>query len=99
MAMVLYFPPRAGKRGVYNVAGHEGISLSRARKMIGAPSTPIPLSLFEGIIKKRPFSRYIPPYLIDYIKYSTIIDGSLLRDELGYDPISMNLKETLKTLG
>ena len=85
--------------GVYNVAPNEFISLGESRELIGNQGIPFSMfitSFIAKILKKRfPF---LPDYLIEYLKYSCLIDGKSLRSHLGKDCFKYSIEETLQLL-
>lgn len=70
--------------GVYNIAPDDVISIKEARKLIGNTSIPVPLIALSPIAKVFKKLWSFPDYLLDYLMYSCIIDGS-------------NLKKAMKT--
>lgn len=69
--------------GVYNVAPDDVISLKTAKKTVGNKSIPVPIFLFEHIIRGLNVGPLaLPDYLIDYIKFPCIIDNSLLKKHM-----------------
>lgn len=85
--------------GVYNVAPSEYITLGQALKITQPKAIPLPISLassFSGILGLEKFG--IPRYLIDYLKYSCLVDNSLLKEHLGEKFIRFSINETLKLI-
>ena len=68
--------------GVYNIARDDVISIREARKLIGNTSLPVPLIALSPMAKvfKKVWS--FPDYLLDYLMYSCIIDGSNIQDKM-----------------
>lgn len=86
--------------GIYNVAPNkEVISIKEAKKIIGQPSLPVPLVLLEQTVKllNFPFWKF-PRYLVDYIKFSCIIDSSPISEYLEEDFYRFSTKEALELL-
>jgi len=85
--------------GVYNIAPNEFISLGEARKLIGNKGLPFSMyitSLVAKILKKRfPF---LPDYIIEYLKFSCLINGEQIQKHLGEDIFKYNIRETLQLL-
>lgn len=85
--------------GIYNVSPHEFISLKEARKIIGiagVPSSLFILSNLAGFFKR--FNAELPNYLLDYLKFSCLIDAQELKGILGQDFCKFTIKETLELL-
>ena len=85
--------------GLYNVAPNEFISLAEARKLIGNKGIPCSMyltSIVAKILKKRfPF---LADYIIEYLKFSCLIDGKQIQQHLGEDIFKYNIRETLQLL-
>ena len=99
MAQVLYRSINDLPTGIYNVATDEFISLREALDIIGSKGVPFPISmatLMNKILKVTNFN--VPEYLIDYLKYSCLIDNSSLKKHLGNDFFRFKMTETLKLL-
>ncbi len=89
-----------GKRsGIYNVAGPGALPLSILLRELGRKTLPIPHPFFAlgnwaafglGLSK-------LPSQAIDFVRYSCLVDGSLIRDDLGYEP-SYDLPATLAAI-
>lgn len=87
------------KTGVYNVAPKETISLKRAKAIVESPVTPIPSFILEGLSKILSNTLWeFPSYLFEYLKYASIIDGSLLLEQLPEHPFRFNVEESLELL-
>ncbi len=99
MAKVLYRSIDELPTGIYNVAPDDFISLGEALNLTGHKGVPFPVtmaSLFNKVLK---FSNLdIPEYLIDYLKFSCLIDNRLLKKHLGDDFNRFKIDETLKLL-
>jgi UDP-glucose 4-epimerase len=85
--------------GIYNIAPYEIISLKEARKTLGVPGVQTPLFILSHLaeVYKR-FNPDIPNYLLDYLKYSCLIDTHAIRSFLGNDFCQYTSKDTLKQL-
>lgn len=84
--------------GIYNVAPNETISLAEAKKILGTKTIPFPaflLSPVASVVKKL---WTFPDYLIDYIKFSCIIDGSEIEQYLPRDSFRFTTEQSLKLL-
>ncbi len=82
--------------GIYNVAPDECISLKEAKKVLKLPTTPIPsflLKFSNRVAQAMAWS--LPRYFIDYIRYSCIIDNTLIKSYLGEDLFRYKTKEAL----
>ncbi len=99
MAQVLYRSLDELPTGIYNVATDEFITLREALKLIGSNGIPFPISL-AGTINHilRMVHLDVPDYLVDYLKYSCLIDNSLLKQHLGNDFFRFKIEETLKLI-
>ena len=99
MAMVLYRALNDLPTGIYNVATDEFIPLRKALDTIGSKGIPFPVSLATAVNKALKISNMdVPEYLIDYLKFSCLIDNSLLKQHLGESPFRFNIKETLNLI-
>ncbi len=77
---------KQNKPGVYNVATDDWVSYQEAVVQCGCRRMPIP-SVPDGLprfISKRLDWKGWPPYLVNYYKYSVIIDGSLFNKTFGF---------------
>jgi UDP-glucose 4-epimerase len=84
--------------GIYNVASDEIISLHEASKLINIKKIPVPIIALEQFtILLSPLWKF-PRYLIDYIKYPTTLDNSLLKSKLGENCFRFTAKEALALL-
>lgn len=85
--------------GVYNVSPPAFISLSQARHTIGIPGMPASLFVLGGLAHWfHRFNAELPHYLLDYLKYSCLIDPTALDVHLGPDFYHHSLPETLALL-
>ena len=99
MAQILYRSIADLPTGIYNVSTDEFISLRDALDIIGSYGIPFPMSMasaFNKVLKITNFN--IPEYLIDYLRYSCLIDNSALKKNLGEDFFRFKMTETLKLL-
>jgi UDP-glucose 4-epimerase len=99
MAQVLYRSMDDLPTGIYNVATDEFVSLRDALNIIGSKGIPFPMSLasaLNNVLKVTGLD--IPEYLIDYLKYSCLIDNSQLKKHLGEDFFRFQMSDTLKLL-
>lgn len=99
MAKVLYAGIDKLPTGSYNVATDEFINLREALDLIGSRGIPFPISVasaFNQILKLSHLQ--VPEYLIDYLKYSCLIDNQLLKEHIGEDFFRFKVEESLKLL-
>ncbi|MFN8369046.1 MAG: NAD-dependent epimerase/dehydratase family protein [Bacteriovoracaceae bacterium] len=85
--------------GIYNVAPDDFISIRDAFKHLnvkGVPVSMLLLGIVAGIVKKS--GRSLPDYLIDYLKYSCLIDNSELKKYLGDNFYRFSVRESLDQL-
>ncbi len=85
--------------GVFNVAPKETISLKKAKKIVGAITIPLPISLLGPItylLNKTLFN--IPNYMIDYLKFPCLIDGQEILKHVGNDFFRFKTKEALELI-
>jgi UDP-glucose 4-epimerase len=84
--------------GVYNIAPEDFISIRDAIKIAGGPGLPFPM-LAAGLVATplNFFTNLIPEYLIDYLKYSCLIDNELLTEKMG-NPFKYTVKQALESL-
>ena len=86
-------------QGIFNVCTDDYISLSEAQKVINKTNIPVAMSVGSTLNKLlKPFGLNIPEYLIDYLKYSCLIDNSNLKKQLGESFWRYNINETLQLL-
>lgn len=99
MARVLLACAHAIPTGIYNVSPPDFISLREARQTIGVPGVPSSLFLLGHLAElfKR-FNPDLPHYLVDYLKFSCLIDARELNTHLGKDFYTFTIKETLQLL-
>lgn len=99
MACVLQECVNRVPTGIYNVSPHEFISLKEARQTIGTPGMPTSLFILGHLVEvfKR-FNSELPHYLLDYLKFSCLIDAHKLSQYLGKDFYKFTIKETLELL-
>lgn len=99
MAQVLYRSITSLPTGIYNVTPDEFISLREALDIIGSKGIPFPMSIASKLNQVLRMARLdIPEYLIDYLKYSCLIDNSLLKKHLGDDIFRFKIEESLKLI-
>ena len=84
--------------GTYNVAPDEVISLRESKKKMEVPVVRVPIFLLEQAARFVKVMWTFPDYLIDYIKFSCIIDNTLLKNHLGEDFCRFSVDENLELL-
>lgn len=85
--------------GTYNVAGSDFISLREALDIVGSKGLPFPITLADGLNNfLKVFNGQVPAYLLDYLKFSCLIDNKALRQHLGDDFLRFSIKETLELI-
>lgn len=85
--------------GVYNVAPGDLVTLKEALKICGNRGFPFPLFLMTPLAKIiRSLTSVFPDYLIEYLKYSCLIDNILLTTHLGKNFVKFSIEEALKGL-
>lgn len=85
--------------GIYNVAPSDFISLRDAKRRVGTPGIPMSIFLLEQtakILKKTLLD--IPDYLLDYIKFSCLINNNALLKSLPGFKFRFSSKESLDLL-
>jgi UDP-glucose 4-epimerase len=83
--------------GIYNVAPDECISIKKAKSFLEMSTLPVPSLVLEGGIRLVSSAIWnFPRYLTDYIKFSCILDNSLLKSHLGEDFCSYTTRDTLE---
>lgn len=84
--------------GIYNVAPDEVVSLKKAKEVVGLPTLKIPLIALTPMtsIFKKVWD--FPDYLIEYIKFSCVIDNSELKKHLKDNFLRFSTKEALELL-
>lgn len=98
MAKVLMHSKDKVPTGVYNVAPNETISLHEAKKIVGTTTIPFPVFLLSPVASVIKKLWAFPDYLIDYIKFSCIIDGKQLMTHLPEEPFRFKTTKSLKLL-
>lgn len=85
--------------GIYNVATDEFIAIRDALNILGTKGIPFPMSVGSIIARFIKFgSMNIPSYLIDYLKFSCLIDNSEIKKHLPKDFFRFKIKDTLKLI-
>lgn len=85
--------------GIYNIAPDDVISLKEARKVLQVPSINIPSFVLEAGAKLLSSTVWnFPKYLIDYIKFASIIDNSSFKAHAAPFEFRYSIKESLELL-
>ena len=83
MSSVICEATRKLPTGIYNVAPPKQITLKEARNIMNVQSLPIPVSIVSQFAKLLPDQILrIPPYLLQYTKYQSLLDRSALNEFL-----------------
>jgi UDP-glucose 4-epimerase len=91
---ILNFPT-----GVYNVAPDEVISIRQAKRLVGKPTLPTPLFLVHPLASMINRNlRSIPDYLIDYLKFSLLLDNRQIKARLPEDFFRFTTRDSLALL-
>ncbi len=98
MANILVQAIESIPTGIYNVAPEECISIREAKKVIGNKTIPMPITALEPMAKVFNALWNFPDYLIDYVKFACIIDGSELRKHIPDDLERFTTNEALELL-
>ncbi len=99
MALVLHRAIAELPTGIYNVSTNEFIPLRQALDIIGSHGIPFPITLASALNKALKIPRLdIPEYLIDYLKFSCLIDNTLIKKHLGEDFSRFKVDETLNLI-
>ena len=88
-----------GRRGIYNVAGPDPLPLSRAIRILGRTSLPVPYTLGQALLKRMWSFRLttFPAPELDHIRYVCMVDDRRARRELGYEP-QLAVEETVRSV-
>ncbi len=79
---------RTAGRGIYNLTGPDPLPLSILLRELRRRRVPLPhplLSLMDRVAFRLGLSS-LPPHAIDFLRFSCLVDGTKLRDELGFNP-------------
>jgi len=81
------------------VAGEEFISLREALDVVGTKAFPFPMVLAGGFNKiLRRVNVEVPPYLLDYLKFSCLISNHKLSKHLGPGFLRFSVREALELI-
>lgn len=87
---------RPGVRGIFNIAGPPPVALSRAVKMLGRATIPVPHAFARAGVERlwRWHMTSFPAPELDFIRYVCMVEDSRAREVLGYRP-KFDLQATL----
>ncbi|MCK6552160.1 NAD-dependent epimerase/dehydratase family protein [Myxococcota bacterium] len=96
-AMMLAMRP--GLRGVYNIVGPGEAPLSRVLQVLGRRPIPVPWFAARPMLERAWRLRMtgFPPPELRHLQYNCIVDGSLARRVLGFEP-SYSLIDTIRSV-
>ena len=100
MARALILALEQTHPGVFNVAGEGLIAYSHAIRHANAMMVPMPPFITAGLVRViAEVSRMnLPPYLVDFLKYPTVVNDDIFREKFGYQP-KVKTVQSLKNLG
>jgi UDP-glucose 4-epimerase len=88
-----------GLRGIFNVAGPDPLPLSRAIRLLGRASVPVPAALGK-IVLKRLWTLHLsnfPAPEIDHIRYVCMVDDRRAREVMGF-VAKKTVEETVRSV-
>ena len=88
-----------GVRGIFNIAGPPPVALSRALKLLGRPTLPLPHGLARSAVERmwRLRMTTFPAPDLDFIRYVCMVDDARARAVMGYEP-QHGLEETIRSV-
>ena len=99
MANILYRCLEEVPTGVFNVAGDDFLSLRESLDQIGSKGIPFPIFLAEGLNDiLKVLKMDVPEYLLDYLKFSCLIDNKRIKNHLGDHFLRFSIKEALELI-
>lgn len=99
MANILYRCLEEVPTGVFNVAGDDFLSLRESLDQIGSKGIPFPIFLAEGLNDILKILKMdVPEYLLDYLKFSCLIDNKRIKNHLGDNFLRFSIKEALELI-
>jgi UDP-glucose 4-epimerase len=85
--------------GIYNIAPDEVISIKEAKKAVGTATIPVPSFALQGLAKITSSAVWsFPRYLIDYIKFASIIDNTSFKAHAPGFEFRFKTREALELL-
>lgn len=96
-ALMLALAP--GIKGVFNVVGPGEAPLSRVLQVLGRKTRPIPGPIVRGLLDQafRLHATGFPAPEVRHIQFNCVVDGSLARRVLGFEP-QYGLVETIRSV-
>jgi UDP-glucose 4-epimerase len=90
---------KPGVRGIFNIAGPSPVALSRALKILGRATLPVPHTVAKLGVERlwRWRMTSFPAPELDFIRYVCMVDDSRARQVLGYAP-RFDLEQTLRAI-
>ncbi len=90
---------QAGKRGIFNLRGPGEVPLSRALRLLGKSSLPVPFTLAKSLMGRLWRFRMTdyPVAELQYLRYLCMVDDTRARTELGFPP-QRDLQKTLEAV-
>ncbi len=100
LARALILALEQPQAGVFNVAGEGVIAYSHAIRHANAVIVPLPPFISSGLVRlvAEISKMNLPPYLMEFFKYPTIINDDAFRLKFGYQP-KVKTVQSLKNLG
>ena len=98
MANILIKTMQKVSTGIYNVAPDDTISIREARKIIGQTSIPVPIIALVPLAKIFKKTWKFPDYLLDYLKFSCIIENKELVKHFNKNIFRFTTREALELL-
>ncbi len=99
MATVLYRAVESLPTGIYNVATDDYVPLRDALKTVGVNGIPFPISVASALNHALKIGHLnVPEYLVDYLKFSCLINNSALKKHLGENFYRFKIDEALKLI-
>lgn len=99
MANVLYRSLEEVPTGVFNIAGNDFLSLRDSLDQIGTKGIPFPIVFADGLNGVLKYLKMdVPEYLLDYLKFSCLIDNKQIKKHLGDNFLRFSIKEALELI-
>lgn len=99
MANVLYRSLDEVPTGVFNIAGNDFLSLRDSLDLIGTKGIPFPIVFADGLNGVLKYLKMdVPEYLLDYLKFSCLIDNKQIKKHLGDNFLRFSIKEALELI-
>lgn len=95
----MFLAMRSGHRGVYNIVGPGEAPLSRVLEVLGKSPLSVPWFAARPMLERAwslKMTNFPPPEL-RHLQYNCIVDGSLARRVLGFEP-SYSLVDTIRSV-